>query len=277
MPELPEVETVVRDLRKSGVEGLSFKTARVFWHRTVAPHLPEVFVRKIKDRKIVRISRRAKFIVFQLEPAAWLLVHLRMTGRLDLFPADAAPDPYVRISALLSDGRELRFKDIRKFGRWSFYEGEPPQFRTLGPEPLEKDFTVEVLTNRLSGHSRQMKPLLLDQTVVAGLGNIYVDEALWEAGIHPLARSQKLKKESLVKLHKAIVNVLQRGVKNSGTTLGKNELNYYSVGKRSGRNQDELQVFRKTGAPCPRCETKIIRLIVGQRSSHVCVKCQKKS
>jgi len=276
MPELPEVETVVRDLRKNGVEGLSFKTARVFWHRTVSPHSPEVFIQKIKNRKIVRISRRAKFIVFQLEPAAWLLVHLRMTGRLDLFPADAASDPYVRVSALLEDGRELRFKDIRKFGRWSFYENDPPQFKTLGPEPLEKDFTAQVLKDCLSGHRRQIKPLLLDQTVVAGLGNIYVDEALWEAGIHPLARSEGLKKDSLLKLHKAIVNVLLRGVKNSGTTLGKNELNYYSVGKRRGRNQDELRVFRKTGAPCPRCETKIIRLIVGQRSSHVCVKCQKK-
>jgi len=276
MPELPEVETVVRDLRKSGIEGLSFKTARVFWHRTVSPNLPEVFIRKIKDRKIVRISRRAKFIVFQLEPAAWLLVHLRMTGRLDLFSADAAPDPHVRVSALLSDGRELRFKDIRKFGRWYFYETEPPQFKTLGPEPLEKSFTVEVLMKCIAGHCRQIKPLLLDQSVVAGLGNIYVDEALWEAEIHPLTRSQKLKKESVVKLHKAIVKVLQRGVKNSGTTLGKNELNYYSVGKRSGRNQDKLQVFRKTGAPCPRCETKIVRLIVGQRSSHVCLKCQKK-
>jgi len=291
MPELPEVETVVRDLRKNGVEGLSFKSAHVFWHRTVSPLLPEVFIRKISGKRIEKISRRAKFIVFQLAPPAfsspvkrgrigggtsWLLIHLRMTGRLDLFPKDAAPDPYVRVSALMSDGRELRFKDIRKFGRWYFYESEPPQFQTLGPEPLEKTFTSEVFAAAIAGHQRQIKPLLLDQTIVAGLGNIYVDEALWEAGIHPLTRSQKLKKESVVKLHKAIVNVLQRGVKNSGTTLGKNELNYYSVGKRSGRNQDELRVFRKTGAPCPLCKTKIIRLIVGQRSSHVCVKCQKK-
>lgn len=276
MPELPEVETVVCDLRKNGVEGLSFQSACVFWPRTVSPHTPEVFLRKIKGRKIIKISRRAKFIVFQLDPAAWLLIHLRMTGRLDLFQAGTETDSYVRVSAQLSDGRELRFKDIRKFGRWYFYENQPPQFETLGPEPLEKAFTEEVLRKLLEGHRRQIKPLLLDQTVIAGLGNIYADEALWEAGIHPLALAQQLRKETISKLHKSIVNVLSRGVRNSGTTLGRNELNYYSVGKRSGRNQDELRVFRKTGQPCPRCQTKILRIIVGQRSSHICLKCQKR-
>ncbi len=267
MPELPEVETVVCDLRKSGVEGLSFKTARVFWHRTVSPHLPEVFIQKIKNRKIVRISRRAKFIVFQLEFDSWLLVHLRMTGRLDLFPADAAPDPYVRVSALLSDGRELRFKDIRKFGRWSFYEGEPPQFKTLGPEPLEKDFTAEVLTNCLAGHSRQIKPLLLDQTVVAGLGNIYVDEALWRARIHPLRSATRIKTAQARKMLQAIRHTLKLAISKQGTDIGDNVVEFGGY---------KPQVYQRDGAACRRCKHTIKRITVGQRGTHFCPKCQKR-
>ncbi len=289
MPELPEVETIVCDLRQAGLEGRVIRDAHIAWPRTAATANPEIFRDQLCGKKISSVIRRAKFIVLSLTQGqvqknkadlplspAWLLVHLRMTGRLDFMAPEVPRDPYERARLMLDDGRTLRFKDIRKFGRWYFYENEPPQFQALGPEPLAKDFTVAILATRLKGRKRQIKPLLLDQTVVSGLGNIYVDEALWEAGIHPLAEAHRLKKDRLERLHQAIVLVLQRGVRNSGTTLGKNELNYYSVGKRSGRNQDELQVFRKTGEPCPRCSSRIVRLIVGQRSSHVCLKCQRK-
>ncbi len=275
MPELPEVETVVQDLRKSGIEGLHFQSAQAFWPKTIETSSPQVFDQQIKNRQIQAISRRAKFIVFELAPTGWLLVHLRMTGRLDLFSKDSPLDTHVRIRSTLSDGRELRFTDIRKFGRWYFYENEPPQFSTLGPEPLSKAFTPNVLAQKLSHSKRQIKPLLLDQTTVSGLGNIYVDEALWQAQIHPVTASNQLNDQSIACLHKAIIEVLKKGICNSGTTLGKTALNYYSVGKRRGENQEALQVFRRTGLPCPRCGSVIERLIVSQRSSHVCLQCQK--
>ncbi|OGW72145.1 MAG: DNA-formamidopyrimidine glycosylase [Omnitrophica bacterium GWA2_52_12] len=276
MPELPEVETVVRDLKRGGLEGRRIQDVSLLWARTAATHAPEVFKRELKGRLIREVSRRAKFIVMRLEPQGWLLVHLRMTGRLDLTAHAAPPDPYERVVLALDDGRFLRFKDIRKFGRWYFYLTKPPQFETLGPEPLAETFTAGILKERIRGRDRQLKPLLLDQTIVAGLGNIYVDEALWLAGLHPLKRSARLHEDEVGRLHGAIVQVLKCGVKNAGTTLGTHEQNYYSVGKRRGRNQDELKVFRRTGAPCPACGTKIIRLVVGQRSTHVCPKCQKK-
>ena len=287
MPELPEVETIVRDLKKNGLEGRVIKDVKVLWPRTAATSPPGIFREKLIGKKITGLSRRAKFIVIQLNQGqvrngpedlslsqAWLLVHLRMTGRLDLFPSADAVDPYVRMSVLLDDGRELRFKDIRKFGRWYFYEKEPPQFSTLGPEPLSPEFTLAAFLRRVRPHSRRLKPLLLDQTVVAGLGNIYVDESLWEARLHPLSRPDRLKEDRLQALHQAIIKVLQTGVRNAGTTLGTNELNYYSVGKRRGRNQDALKVFRRTGEPCPACSSKIVRIVVGQRSTHLCPKCQ---
>ena len=276
MPELPEVETVVRDLKRSGLEGRRIQTVSLLWPRTAATPAPEDFKRELKGRRIRELSRRAKFIVMRLEPQGWLLVHLRMTGRLDLMPQETPPDPYDRVTLTLDDGRSLRFKDIRKFGRWYFYQKKPPQFETLGPEPLSEAFTPEILKARLLGRDRQLKPLLLDQAIVAGLGNIYVDEALWLARLHPLKRSARLHGDEVIRLHGAIVRVLKCGVKNAGTTLGTNALNYYSVGKRRGRNQDELKVFRRTGAPCPECGTLIIRLVVGQRSTHICPKCQKK-
>lgn len=277
MPELPEVETIVRDLRKAGLEGRTIKEARFFWPRTAATASPEVFSDRLKGKRISGVIRRAKFIVLSLDGEGWLLIHLRMTGRLDFMAPEVPQDPYERARLVLEDGRTLRFKDIRKFGRWYFYEDEPPQFALLGPEPLSETFTTELLAERLARSNRQIKPLLLDQTVISGLGNIYVDEALWAAGIHPLARSHRLKLSQVILLHQAIVEVLERGIRNAGTTLGKNELNYYSVGKRRGRNQDELKVFRKTGEPCPRCAAKIVRLIVAQRSSHICLKCQKRT
>ncbi len=275
MPELPEVETIVCDLRKNALEGRVFRQVQVFWPRTVATSSPEIFKKNLEGRKILRISRRGKFIVFELNDA-WLLIHLRMTGRLDLSQGPVPEDSHIRIQALLDDGRTLRFKDIRKFGRWYFYENEPPQFSQLGPEPLSAAFTLDSFRHQVSSRSRLLKPLLLDQTVVAGLGNIYADESLWEARLHPLLRSDHLKEDRLRALHQAIVKVLERGVRNSGTTLGTNELNYYSVGKRRGRNQDELRVFRRTGQPCPACRGKIIRIVVGQRSTHLCPKCQRK-
>jgi formamidopyrimidine-DNA glycosylase len=145
----------------------------------------------------------------------------------------------------------------------------------LGPEPLEKSFTAHILKERLHAHNRLLKPLLLDQTFIAGLGNIYVDEALWVARLHPCRQSSSLSKPEVKALHRAIRKVLKRGLQNLGTSLGSGKANFYSVGQRKGRNRDELNVFRRTAAPCLRCETVIERILVGQRSTHICPTCQK--
>jgi formamidopyrimidine-DNA glycosylase len=145
----------------------------------------------------------------------------------------------------------------------------------LGPEPLEKNFTVRLLAGQLKRHRRRLKPLLLDQAFIAGLGNIYVDEALWDAKLHPDRIAAALSPAEIKALHRAIARVLNRGLKNLGTSLGTGETNFYSVARRRGRNKDELKVFRRTDHPCPRCNWPIARIIVGQRSTHICPRCQK--
>jgi formamidopyrimidine-DNA glycosylase len=144
----------------------------------------------------------------------------------------------------------------------------------LGPEPLENGFTLNVLAGRLRRHKRRLKPLLLDQAFVAGLGNIYVDEALWDAKLHPSRIAATLSRDEIKALHRAIPRVLKRGLKNLGTSLGTGETNFYSVARHRGRNKDELKVFRRTDHPCPRCNNSIERIIVGQRSTHICPNCQ---
>jgi len=176
---------------------------------------------------------------------------------------------------MLNDGRELRFNDARKFGRWYLFKNAEMKLKTLGREPLEREFTEAFLAKGLTRRRRQLKPLLLDQSFVAGLGNIYVDEALFEAKLHPERISDTLRRSDARALHKAIVKVLTLGIKNLGTSLGTADTNFYSIGKRRGQNQDSLRVFRRTGEACPRCGSSIQRIIVAQRSSHVCLKCQK--
>jgi formamidopyrimidine-DNA glycosylase len=145
----------------------------------------------------------------------------------------------------------------------------------LGPEPLAAGFTCKILAQRLSLRKRLLKPLLLDQAFMAGLGNIYVDEALWESKIHPCRIAASLTEPEVRALHRAIPRVLKRGLKNLGTSLGTGKANFYSVAKHQGRNRDKLNVFRRTNRPCPRCQTIIQRIIVGQRSTHICPTCQK--
>jgi len=274
MPELPEVETVVRGLREAGVCGLTVCATRVSWSRTLSGLSPSAFERRLKGRCIADIQRRAKYIVIRLDPPLWLLIHLRMTGHLSVQPADSPPDPHERVAVALSDGREVRFRDTRKFGRWMLAEDPASVLGGLGPEPLSPEFNVSELQRRMHTHARMLKPLLLDQCVIAGLGNIYVDEALWESRLHPCIPSRSLTPAACRRLFEAIRAVLQRGVDSNGTTLGRGVSNFYSVAGRRGRNQDGLRVFRRDGESCPRCGTVIQRLIVAQRATHLCPRCQ---
>ena len=274
MPELPEVQTIVNDLKAAGLEGQSFEAARVFWSRTIAEPSAKAFCRRIKDRKITAIRRRGKFIVFELQNDSHLLMHLRMSGRLHLVAPDQPRQKHEHVLLSLSGGQQLRFHDTRKFGRLYLTPEADHILGRLGPEPLAKEFTHKRLAERLKPRKRLLKPLLLDQAFIAGLGNIYVDEALWEAKIHPCRMAAALSQTEIENLHRAIPRVLKRGLKNLGTSLGTGKTNFYSVAQHQGRNSDQLNVFRRTGRPCPRCRTIIERIIVGQRSTHICPKCQ---
>jgi formamidopyrimidine-DNA glycosylase len=274
VPELPEVETVVSDLQKAGICGKAICAAHVGWPRTIATHSPRRFHQALQGRRIDQAWRRAKYIVLGLDNGQSILIHLRMTGRLNIEPAREERSRHEHVVIDFDDGSQLRFHDTRKFGRWSLVEDAAEALAHLGPEPMSKAFTASLFAGMLKGRSRALKPLLLDQSFVAGLGNIYVDEALWESHLHPLQNADTLSAEQAADLRKAIRLVLRRGLRNMGTTLGTGAANFYSVGTRRGRNQDQLKVFRRQGEACPRCGTVVERLIVGQRSTHICPACQ---
>jgi formamidopyrimidine-DNA glycosylase len=274
MPELPEVQTIVNDLKAAGIEGTTIKSARVFWSRTIAEPSAKDFGGRIKGQKISTIRRRGKFIVFGFKNGDHLLVHLRMSGRLHLVTAECSRKKHEHVILNFIDGRQLRFHDTRKFGRMYLIREAEKILGRLGTEPLAIEFTRKNLAHRLSSRKRRLKPLLLDQTFIAGMGNIYVDEALWESKIHPSRIASSLSATEIRALHQAIPRVLNRGLKNLGTSLGTGKTNFYSIARHQGRNRDELRVFRRTGLPCPRCRKKIRRIIVGQRSTHICPKCQ---
>src|SRR6187455_442515 len=204
MPELPEVETVARDLRPRLV-GATIVGARTNWVRTLRSQDPLAFADGVTGRSILAVGRRAKQLVVELSGDVALTIHLKMTGQLFVVPADLSEDPYVRLVLELSDGRELRFRDIRKFGKIGLYGRDPVTgelltevgggavFAALGPEPLDPAFSVRDFRRRLRKRSGRLKPLLLDQSFIAGVGNIYADEALWAARLHPLRTAGTLR------------------------------------------------------------------------------------
>lgn len=270
MPELPEVETLARDLHRAGLVGRTFTDAALLWERTLdRPSLTELRAR-LPGQRVEGIRRRGKYLILDLSDGDTLIIHLRMTGRLDIVPATDAVDPHTRAILALDDGSHLRFRDQRKFGRLYLVADAAEITEKLGPEPIDSDFTAADLRARLAGRSRQLKPLLLDQSFLAGLGNIYVDEALWHANLHPLRTADSLADAEIEALWEAARLVLWRGIGNEGTSFS----TYFSVGGKKGSNQEALAVFRRTGEPCPRCGTPVQRLVIAQRSSHLCPTCQ---
>ena len=270
MPELPEVETVIRDLESAGVPGATIAAAQVLWSKTVAtPEIP-LFCKEMAGKTICAITRRAKWLVWTLSSGYTLFIHLRMTGRFSF-----TSGPHARLILTLNDGRKLYFHDPRKFGRWALVHDAAAFTRKLGPEPLDKTFGEADFLCRLHAKKRQSKPLLLDQSFLAGLGNIYVDEALFEAQLHPQMLAHKVSKQKAAALLKAIRHVLWKGITAQGTSLGQGKSNFYRLDGSQGSHQETMQVFRRTGLPCPRCGAPIKRILVGQRSTHFCPKCQK--
>lgn len=263
MPELPEVETIARRL-KPDLVGRTILSADVRWARTLALPSLRKFKQQIQGQKILDVGRRAKYCIIKLSDYN-LLVHLRMTGDLLMKAGTIKPEPHDRLIIKLSGDRSLVFNDARKFGRVWLTANAQDVLGKLGPEPLESEFTVEWLHAALHNKRRQLKPLLLDQTFIAGLGNIYSDEALHMAKIHPLAASDSITAKQAEALHEAIHNVLNEGIQRNGAS--------FDWVYRGG--EFKFNVYGRTGEKCPVCGTPIKRIIVGQRSTHYCPKCQK--
>ena len=269
MPELPEVETVVRALRTPLV-GHRFTEVRNYWPRhIVTPSLVEL-QRRIHGRTILTINRRAKYLVFTLSDGETLIIHLKMSGHLAVVDPDTPPDKYAHTIFKLDNERELRFRDTRKFGRVYLVQDPADILGHLGPEPLESTFTAAVLQDRLKNRKRVLKPLLLDQTFVAGIGNIYADEALFYAGLHPERRSDSLSPAEIGSLYNAIQKVLRLGIEREGASIAM----YVKPDGSKGDMQNAVAVFRRTGDPCYHCGTLINRIKLGGRSTHFCPTCQ---
>jgi formamidopyrimidine-DNA glycosylase len=271
MPELPEVETIARNLRQGGPDGAPSLIGRTIlaaeapWPRSVAAPAAKAFTGQIAGQSIAEIGRRGKFVVFRLSQDT-LLVHLRMSGDLVVEAQEAPLAPHHRLVLHLAGGLRLAFNDPRKFGRVWLVRDAQAVLGALGPEPLGPDFTPEWLAAELHSRRRQLKPLLLDQGFIAGLGNIYTDEALHRAGLHPLQSANRLSPAQAGALWAGIRAALEEGIRRNGASI---DWVY-----RGGDFQNYFRVYQRTGEPCPVCQTPVERIVVGQRSTHYCPSCQ---
>lgn len=272
MPELPEVENVVRGLRAALV-GAEIASVEVLWARSVRDMAPADFAGRLPGQVVTGVRRRGKWVVLELSGGESLLIHLRMTGRLTVESDACLDDRYLRVLFLLSDGRRLHFSDMRKFGRLWLVDDPAAALDALGPEPLGEDFTVARWARMLGRRRGRIKPLLLNQRFLAGLGNIYTDEALWRAGIHPLRPANTLSADEVRRLHRAIRRVLRAAIDRGGTTL--DDEGYVHVDGSAGTFVDYLAVYGRAGEPCPRCAEPVRRIVVGQRGTHFCPHCQR--
>ncbi|OGO15624.1 MAG: DNA-formamidopyrimidine glycosylase [Chloroflexi bacterium RBG_16_48_8] len=269
MPELPEVESIAQRLCE-GTEtiplpGRKIKHVSLYWPRHIVQPSVSTFRRRMKDRVIRDVRRRGKFLVFPLDEGN-LLIHLRMSGDLTICPAKKPRGSYEHTIFHLDEPWQLRFSDARKFGLIYYLKDPGRVLNRLGPEPLDPAFTAHLLAERLKKHQRMLKPLLLDQRFLAGLGNIYTDEALHYAGLHPRIRSDSLSQDQVEKLWHGIQTTLREGLRQNGASI---DWVY-----RGGSFQNQFRVYQRTGEPCPICSTPIERIIVGQRGTHICPHCQ---
>ena len=271
MPELPEIETIRRGLHSEMV-GRSFVALKVLWERSIIPANVAAFSNRLVGQSVARVGRRGKWLVMGLTGGDCLLIHLRMSGRLILGQEHDSNDRHLRVLFTLDDGRRLSFLDQRKFGRLRLTDHPTEVLGALGPEPLSEVFTAERFAEMLSRRRGGIKPLLLNQRFLAGLGNIYVDESLWHARIHPLRRADTLSPGETRRLHQSIRSVLQAAIARGGTTLP--DAAYKQTDGREGRFAPHLCAYGREGEPCPRCGGPISRIRVSQRGSHYCPACQ---
>ncbi|HEX77461.1 MAG TPA: bifunctional DNA-formamidopyrimidine glycosylase/DNA-(apurinic or apyrimidinic site) lyase [Dehalococcoidia bacterium] len=268
MPELPEVETIKNDLEPHLV-GRRFSDVALFWPDVVSWPSPEELVRRLPGQRAKKLERRGKYLIFELSSGHSLIIHLKMSGNLLLNPDEDGP--YIRASFKFDDGTRLVFADRRKLGRIWLVADKEEVVKKLGPEPLHPAFTPQVLAQRLSRRPGPIKAVLLDQGALAGLGNMYADEALFEAGLHPLRPASSLSAEEVERLHRAIRQVLSSAVGNRGASTD----SYVDAQGQKGTAHFQFKVAHRRGGACPRCRTPIERLALRNRGTYFCPRCQK--
>ena len=272
MPELPEVECVVRGLRPR-ITGKTIGQVTINLARIVRGD-PKYLAEELREQRFLGVRRRGKLIILDLSGGLSLLVHLRMTGQLLHVLCDEPLEKHTHlIFHLAEDGHQLRYRDQRQFG-WlqvvkTAHLETHPQVAKLGPEPLE--ISSEDFSQQIGSRRRQIKPLLMDQTALAGVGNIYADEALFRARIHPLRRASNLSRAKLQSLHKSIQEVLAEAIDCSGSTVDQ----FRGAGGEIGEFQEHFQIYERQGQPCVRCGRTIVKIRVGGRGTHVCPRCQR--
>jgi formamidopyrimidine-DNA glycosylase len=267
VPELPEVETIRGQLAPR-LEGRTLAVVDILDPRLTRPLDPREVAAELQGERVVAVERRGKYLVVRLEGGAALLVHLRMTGSFGF-----EPTTHERAVVELEDGTRLVYRDVRRFGTWLVVPGddlEPYIALKNGPEPLGPRFTTAWLRDRLSLRRGPLKAVLLDQRVVAGLGNIYADEALWRARLGPLRPARSLTADEVARLYRAIRAALRTGIARQGASLR----DYAKPDGDSGSMQDEFRVYGREGEPCPRCHGPIAKTRVGGRGTWYCPRCQ---
>jgi formamidopyrimidine-DNA glycosylase len=275
MPELPEVETVRKTLKQLTIKKQIEKVS-VFYPKMIKnPSETDQFTDALIGETIKEVGRRGKFLIIYTDHYA-LVSHLRMEGRYALFPKEEPLDKHTHVVFYFTDGTELRYRDVRKFGTMHLFlkgeEFEKEPLTGLGPEPFSKDFTLDYLADKLSKTNRKIKIALLDQKIVVGLGNIYVDEALFRAGIHPERIACSLTEQETILLHQEIISTLQEAVKLGGSTIR----SYVNSQGEIGMFQLELNAYGRKGEECKRCGTIMEKITVGGRGTHFCPHCQKR-
>ncbi|NLL89946.1 MAG: bifunctional DNA-formamidopyrimidine glycosylase/DNA-(apurinic or apyrimidinic site) lyase [Dehalococcoidales bacterium] len=268
MPELPEVETIKNDLMPH-VAGRIIESVTLFWDRTLQQPSKEEFTRLIAGQKISGIDRRGKYLIFELESGYRLIMHMRMSGSLMLGRDN--PPPHTRAVIHLDNGSAIYFNDPRKFGRMQLVKDCGCVLGKLGVEPLGEQFTVEMLAELLANRKTPIKGILLDQRLIAGIGNMYADEALFASKIHPTRPADSLTKKEIKQLHQAIREVLRLGIKNKGASV----TNYFRPDGETGTAHRQFKVAHCKNKPCPVCGTPLERIRLHQRGTYFCPNCQK--
>lgn len=273
MPELPEVETVRRGL-SALILDRKITDVKLIYPKIIQGDRDQ-FIEQMTGRKFIKIDRRGKYLLFRLSDDLTMVSHLRMEGKYSVKNQDEPLDKHTHVVFDLDDGHQLRYNDVRKFGRMQLVktgtEGELPSLKKLGPEPTPETFKVADFYTELHKRKKVIKSALLDQTIVAGLGNIYVDETLWMTKIHPETKCNQITKKQAQELHDNIIVELNRAIESHGTTV----FTFAAVNDAIGSFQNELQVYGRKGQPCARCQTPIEKIVVGQRGTHFCPQCQK--
>ena len=273
MPELPEVETIRRALEPH-IVGRRFERVQIDDQRLVRPFEPTAVAAELEGERVAALERRGKYLIVRFESGRVLLIHLRMTGSLRHARGGSLDDdPHRRAVVKLDDGSDVAYRDVRRFGTWLLLE--PHEVDTylaqrVGREPLERGFTAKRLTERLDGRKAPLKAALLDQRTIAGLGNIYVDEALWRARLHPLRVAGSLDADETARLTRGIREALRAGIAQQGASLR----DYSTPDGRRGRMQERFRVYGREGEPCLRCGTPVEKIRAAGRGTWYCPACQ---